>query len=138
MLVVDGLAFGATMVIVPVYVPGDDNWEGSAVTSISLGAAPLCGVTDSQLPAANGATARDNPTPGRDVILKCCVGAGAPVLCPLKLRLATDTCTAGGIASTSRMRLLPVSAIKRLPNPSTATAVGEKSWAATAGPPSPA
>src|ERR1039458_4226471 len=78
------------------------NWDGSPVTSISLGATPACGVTASQFPPDVVFTTMENPSPGTELPpgtellrLKLCDCVGAPVLCPEKVRLEVETWIAG-------------------------------------------
>ena len=78
----------------------------------------------------------ENASPGTEVTLKLCVAAGAPVACPLKLKLVVETCTAGDAARTSRTRSSGASAMKRLPAESRATETGPFNTALVAGPPS--
>src|ERR1035441_2764037 len=94
---------------------------------------PLEGLTPSHVALAE--TVKERPATVEESAMVC--AAGTTPAAVEKLRVVGETWKAAGTASTSRIRLLPVSAMYRLPAGSTATPPGSLSAAPMAGPPSP-
>ena len=85
----EGFASGAVIVMFAEYVPAT-SWEGSATMSRRRGADPLCGETESH--GAEGTVDTEKSAPGMDEETdSSCRGAGAPALCPVKVRLFEET-----------------------------------------------
>ena len=80
------------------------------------------------------------PAPSRNTLvgeLSAALVAGPPSPPKLAVPSPATVVMMPVLAVTLRMRLLPLSAINKLPAASTATPLGRKSWALVASPPSP-